>query len=168
MPRPVGHASPCQTSQTDYGNHGRLEATPQAYRCLNSEEEETAMTPGFQTPFDSIEDAHDFMTLLAQTVFETKLDLEADIQKESASDLTRRAEALKLTLYTLNKLEFHMNRSRRVLNDLRTLRRLLFEERTLSRLTARPKADRKARADTLLPPAASRSLSKMNSSVGAA
>ncbi|MGO9519190.1 MAG: hypothetical protein ACLPND_19325 [Candidatus Korobacteraceae bacterium] len=124
------------------------------------------MTPGSQTPFDSIEDAHDFMTLLAQTVFETKLDLEADIQRES--DFPRRAEALKLTLYTLNKLEFHMNRSRRVLNDLRTLRRLLFEERTLSRLTARPKADRKARADTLLPPAASRSLSKMNSSVGAA
>ena len=126
------------------------------------------MTPGSRTPFDSIEDAHDFMTLLAQTVFETKLDLEADVQRESASDLPRRAEALKLTLYTLNKLEFHMNRSRRVLNDLRTLRRLLFEERTLTKVAARPNAARKARAETLLPPAASRSLSKMNSSVGVA
>src|SRR5271165_4859976 len=109
------------------------------------------MTPASETPFDSIEDAHDFMTLLAQTVFETKLDLEADIQRESASNFPRRAEALKLTLYTLNKLEFHMNRSRRVLNDLRTLRRLLLEERTLSRLSARSKAPLKARGGTLLP-----------------
>ena len=126
------------------------------------------MTPGSRTPFDSIEDAHDFMTLLAQTVFETKLDLEADIQRESASDLPRRAQALKLTLYTLNKLEFHMNRSRRVLNDLRTLRRLLFEERTLSRLTARPKAPVKAMAETLLPAAASRRSSRATHSVASA
>jgi len=114
------------------------------------------MNPASATPFDSIEDAHDFMTLLAQTVFETKLDLEADIQRESESESNapRRAEALRLTLYTLNKLEFHMNRSRRVLNDLRTLRRLLFEERTLSRLTERPKAPAKAAAETLLPRAA--------------
>ncbi len=126
------------------------------------------MTPGSRTPFDSIEDAHDFMTLLAQTVFETKLDLEADVQRESASDLPRRAEALKLTLYTLKKLVFHMNRSRRVLNDLRTLRRLLFEERTLSRLTARPKAPVKATAETLLTPAASRPSSRATVSVASA
>jgi len=131
-------------------------------------EEATAMNPGSQTPFDSIEDAHDFMTLLAQTVFETKLDLEADIQKELGSNFPRRAEALKLTLYTLNKLDFHMNRSRRVLNDLRILRRLLFEERTLSRLTARPKAPVKARAETLLPPAASRSSSRARASAASA
>ena len=41
-------------------------------------------------------------------------------------------EALKLALYTLNKLEFHMQRSSRALNDLRTLRRLLFEERAVT------------------------------------
>ena len=84
-------------------------------------------------PFDSIEDAHEFLTLLAQTVFETKLDIEADVQRESGSTFVRRAEALKLALYTLEKLEFHMRRSRRILNDLRTLRRLLFEERTRNR-----------------------------------
>jgi hypothetical protein len=83
-------------------------------------------------PFGSIEDAHEFMTLMAQTVFETKLDIEADVQRESSSNYPRRAEALKLTLYTLSRLEFHMERSRRILNDLRTLRRLLFEERTAS------------------------------------
>ena len=108
------------------------------------------MKPGTGSPFDSIENAHEFLTLLAQTIFETKLDIEADVQRESSSNFPRRAEALKLTLYTLSRLEFHMNRSRRILNDLRTLRRLLFEERTLSALTARPQANGKARAETLM------------------
>jgi hypothetical protein len=90
------------------------------------------MNPISGSPFDSIEDAHEYLTLLAQTVFETKLEIEGDVQRESGASFPRRAEALKLALYTLNKLEFHMNRSRRVLNDLRTLRRLLFEERTVS------------------------------------
>jgi hypothetical protein len=61
-----------------------------------------------------------------------------------------------------------MNRSRRILNDLRTLRRLLFEERTLSSLTARPQANGKARAETLVTIAASRPSSQVNSSVGSA
>jgi hypothetical protein len=121
-----------------------------------------------ESPFDSIEDAHDFMTLLAQTVFETKLDIEADVQRESSSTFPRRAEALKLALYTLQKLEFHMLRSRRVLNDLRTLRRLLFEERTVSTVTQRPKGNGKAKADTLLPAMRSRSSSQVGSSVGSA
>src|SRR5208283_5717802 len=107
------------------------------------------MNQGNENPFGSIEDAHDFMTLMAQTVFETKLEIEADVQRESSSNYPRRAEALKLTLYTLSRLEFHMNRSRRILNDLRTLRRLLFEERTLSTRTERPRADGKPRADTV-------------------
>src|SRR5271167_2718588 len=126
------------------------------------------MKQELESPFGSIEDAHEFLTLLAQTIFETKLDIEADVQRESSSNYPRRAEALKLTLYTLNKLEFHMNRSRRVLNDLRIMRRLLFEERTLSELTAQPKADRKARAETLLPAAASRRSSRATGSVARA
>jgi hypothetical protein len=117
-----------------------------------------------ENPFGSIEDAHEFLTLLAQTIFETKLDIEADVQRESSSHYPRRAEALKLTLYTLNKLEFHMNRSRRVLNDLRTLRRLLFEERTPSTPTARPKGNGKAKAETLLPAAGVRHSSQATSS----
>ena len=120
------------------------------------------------SPFDSLEDAHDFMTLLAQTVFETKLEIEGDVQRESNADYPRRAEALKLALYTLERLEFHMLRSRRILNDLRTLRRLLFEERTVSAVTQRPKGSVKAKADTLLPAIRSRSLPQVGSSVGSA
>jgi len=121
-----------------------------------------------ESPFDSIEDAHDFLTLLAQTIFETKLEIEADVQRESSSNYPRRAEALKLTLYTLNRLEFHMNRSRRILNDLRTLRRLLFQERTLSALTARPQANGKARAETLFADVGSSRSSRVTSSVAGA
>jgi hypothetical protein len=39
-------------------------------------------------------------------------------------------EAVRLALYKLEKLEQHIKASRRLLNDLRTLRRLLFEERS--------------------------------------
>ena len=115
------------------------------------------MAQVIDTPFDNIENAHDFLTLLGQTIYETKLDIEGDLQRESISNFPRRAEALKLTLYTLIKLEFHMQRSGRVLNDLRTLRRLLFEERTVTALTARPQADGKAKAETLMIPVSPRS-----------
>jgi hypothetical protein len=126
------------------------------------------MNPASDSPFDTIENAHEFMTLLAQTVFETKLEIEADVARESSSNYPRRTEALKLALYTLTRLEFHMDRSRRILNDLRTLRRLLFEERTLTALTARPKANGKARAETLLPLAGSRPSSQATSPVASA
>ncbi len=109
------------------------------------------MNEAFENPFASIEDAHEYLTLLAQTVYETKLEIEADLDRESNTNYPRRTEALKLTLYTLTRLEFHMHRSRRILNDLRTLRRLLFEERTLTALTQRPATDGQARAETLLP-----------------
>ena len=126
------------------------------------------MNPASGSPFENIEDAHEFMTLLAQTVFETKLEIEADVARESSSNYPRRTEALKLAQYTLTRLEFHMNRSRRILNDLRTLRRLLFEERTLTALTARPEANGRARAETLLPRAGSRPSSRATSPVASA
>jgi hypothetical protein len=82
------------------------------------------------SPFDSIESAHEFVALLAETVRDAKLDVEADIQRESDSGSPRHLDALRTTLYSMEKLELHMNKSRRILNDLRSLRRLLFEERT--------------------------------------
>jgi len=112
-------------------------------------------------PFASIENAHDFMTQLGQTIFETKLEIEGGLLRDSNSNFPRRVEALKLALHTLIKLEFHMQRSGRVLNDLRTLRRLLFEERTLTALTARPQADGNAKAETLMTRVAPRSASRI-------
>jgi len=86
------------------------------------------MNPGLENPFDSIESAHGFVRLLAATVDDAKRELEADIAREELNP-SRRLDALRVALYNLKKLELDMNRSRRVLNDLRTLRRLLFDER---------------------------------------
>jgi len=82
------------------------------------------------SPFDSIESAHEFVALLSETVREAKLDVEADVQRESTSEVPRRLDALRTALYSIEKLELYMNKSRRILNDLRSLRRLLFDERS--------------------------------------
>jgi len=87
------------------------------------------MSPRMEDQFETLESAYDFVALLAETVAEAKRELESDVQRESASNLSRRLDALRIALYSLDKLELHVNRSRRILNDLRTLRRLLFEER---------------------------------------
>ena len=81
------------------------------------------------SPFDSIESAHEFVALLAETVRQAKQDVEADVQRESSAGSPRHLDALRTALYSMEKLEQHMNKSRRILNDLRSLRRLLFEER---------------------------------------
>ena len=47
------------------------------------------MAPVIETPFDSIENARDFLTLLAQTVLEARLEIEADLQQESNSNFPR-------------------------------------------------------------------------------
>ncbi len=84
-------------------------------------------------PFGTIESAHDFMTLLAAAVSQAREELKVDVDRESASaDLSRRLDALRVALYNVEKLELHLTRSSRILNDLRTLRRLLFEERSAS------------------------------------
>lgn len=82
--------------------------------------------------FDSIESAHEFVTLVSQVVLDTKRDIEADLQREmrsNASNFSRRVEALQIVAHCLVTLERHMRESRRILNDLRSLRRLLSGER---------------------------------------
>jgi hypothetical protein len=87
-------------------------------------------------PFGTIESAHDFMVLLAAAVSQAKEELQVDVDREAASpELSRRLDALRIAFYNIEKLELHLSRSSRILNDLRTLRRLLFEERTT---TGRP------------------------------
>ena len=98
------------------------------------------MNHGIETTFDSIESAHEFVGLLTEAIVEAKLDIEADVQRESGSTYPRRLEALRLALYQIEKLEFHMSKSQRILNDLRSLRRLLLEERTAGVLTLQPES----------------------------
>ncbi|HEX2770023.1 MAG TPA: hypothetical protein VHN12_12155 [Geobacteraceae bacterium] len=83
-----------------------------------------------ETPFDNIESSHEYVALLAETIEETRLDVEAQIVLAIAENATRRKEALQLVSHNLAKLSLHMTASCRILNDLRTLRCLLLGEHT--------------------------------------
>lgn len=90
-----------------------------------------------EAPFDSIESAHDFMDVLAQTVLEAMKDLHKEEQIALAQGHTRRAEAIGLAMFKCKTLVCHVHKSRRVLNDLRMLRTLILDERaTPDRLMA--------------------------------
>ena len=110
------------------------------------------MNPGAGNPFESIESAHDFVALLGETVIEAKKEIDADIQKELGSKLPRRVEALRLVSYSLEKLVLHMKKSCRILNDLRSLRRLLVTERAAPAPVMQHKPAPTARPDIPIPP----------------
>ncbi|MGB7761070.1 MAG: hypothetical protein WBL61_14645, partial [Bryobacteraceae bacterium] len=57
--------------------------------------------------------------------------VEAEIALAERESAERRKEALLLVSYSLAKLNLHITASRRLLNTLRTLRRLLLAERGL-------------------------------------
>jgi hypothetical protein len=80
-------------------------------------------------PFDSIESAHEFVVFLAERVEEAIKEVQAHSDQAKAESNARRVEALAVALFKMNQLSTHMQKSRRILNDLRTLRRLLFQER---------------------------------------
>lgn len=82
-----------------------------------------------ETPFDSIEGSHEYVALLADALDEARRDVEAEIAAAERDGAERRKEALLLVGYNLAKLNLHITTSRRILNDLRSLRRLLLAER---------------------------------------
>jgi hypothetical protein len=81
--------------------------------------------------FGSIEGAHDYLGLLQRSLDEAKEDIQGQTREAVDEGVERREKALRLVSYKLTRLEFHVTASRRLLNDLRTLRRLLFGERQL-------------------------------------
>src|SRR5580658_15852 len=85
-----------------------------------------------ETPFDNIESSHEYVTLLTEAIEISLAEVEADLALAGADEADRRREALQLVLFKMTRLKGHMTSSRRILNDLRTLRRLLLEERTLA------------------------------------
>jgi len=83
------------------------------------------------TPFDNIEGSHEYVRMLAEAVDEARRDVEQEIAAAEQDGADRRKEALLLVAYNLAKLNLHITSSRRILNDLRSLRRLLLAERGL-------------------------------------
>jgi len=80
-------------------------------------------------PLESVEGAQEYLKLLHTAVFEAGQEVEGDVGAQAAVEPQRRLEALRLVLYKLEQLEKHVKTSHRILNDLRSLRRLLLQER---------------------------------------
>ena len=87
------------------------------------------MNTPLQTPFDTVENAHQYVRLLVEAIAEAKSEIEADLGAAAQARSERRVEALRIVKFKLDKLEQHLKTSSRLLNDLRTLRRLLLDER---------------------------------------
>jgi len=84
------------------------------------------MAPNARTPFDSIEGAREYVRLLEETISDTRKTIDEDIAVATQTKgAERRLDALRLVNYKLNQLHGHFVESSRILNDLRTLRRLL-------------------------------------------
>ena len=82
-----------------------------------------------RTPFDSIEGTLEYIGLLRETIRTTQSDMQKEFVRAKSERAERRLEALHLVTYKLEQLSRHIDTSQRLLNDLRTLRRLLLGER---------------------------------------
>ena len=78
-----------------------------------------------ETPFDSIESAHEYVRLLACEVDSVTTLIQKEIDDAIAQQAERRVDTLRLVDYKLKQLAQHLGASRRILNDLQMLRRLL-------------------------------------------
>lgn len=87
------------------------------------------MSQESETPFDSIEGSYQYVDMLAEAIEEARRDVEAEVALAEQEQADRRKQGLLLVSYNLAKLEGHITTSRRILNDLRTLRRVLMSER---------------------------------------
>ena len=82
-----------------------------------------------ERPFDSIESAHGFMDILANTAVEVLVELKRDRDQALRDGDQRRAQAIDLAMFKLKMLGCYVYKSRRTLNDLRIIRRLILNER---------------------------------------
>jgi hypothetical protein len=88
------------------------------------------MTQSRQVRFDTLESAHEYVNQLRETVdAEFASILEDTAIAEQTSGEERRVDALRLVQHKLTSLRRNLLSSLILLNDLRTLRRLLLGER---------------------------------------
>ena len=90
-----------------------------------------------ETPFDSIEGSYQYVDMLAEAIEEARRDVEEEVVIAEKELADRRKQGLLLVSYNLAKLQGHITSSRRILNDLRTLRRVLMSERQTANRVAR-------------------------------
>ena len=86
--------------------------------------------------FPTIESAHNYLSLLGEAVDEARRELTAEIRGALRRKELRRAQGYQLAAHHIERLSRHLAASRRALNDLRSLRRLLLGERAATRAMA--------------------------------
>jgi hypothetical protein len=89
-----------------------------------------ALTGDPGTPFESIESAHAYLCLLAEAIEGNRREVEAEWAVARRDGADRRERALELIEYKMTRLAQHVALSRRLLNDLRLLQRVI-EARTI-------------------------------------
>jgi hypothetical protein len=77
-----------------------------------------------ELPFDSLESALEFTILLHSVATEAAEDLRRKLEQDGTE---RYRSGLNLALYKVTQLNFHLEKSRRLLNDLVRIRAVLLE-----------------------------------------
>ena len=96
------------------------------------------MNPAPVTPFESLESAHEYVSLLREAVDDAYGSIvQATVTAQQSKGAERRVDALQVVDLKLNQLRQHVLASLLLLNDLRTLRRLLLGEREGTEETSR-------------------------------
>ena len=76
-------------------------------------------------PFESIESALEFMVLLESVISDASEEIRGKLDHAATERYTN---GLNLALYKINQLSFHVQKSRRILNDLTLIRSVLVGE----------------------------------------
>ncbi len=81
-----------------------------------------------EAPFHDIESALEYINLLIEAAEEAKGQVGSDLLRAVEPELERRRQGLQLVIHKLTQLTSHLSASRRILGDLRMLRRVLTSE----------------------------------------
>ena len=89
-----------------------------------------------EKPFHDIESALEYINLLLDAAQEAKEQVEADLAWAVEPQLERRRQGLQLVIHKLTQLATHLSASRRILGDLRMLRRVLTSDIATPQVTS--------------------------------
>ena len=81
-----------------------------------------------EAPFHSIESAQEFLALLGETIDDALDEVQQELAACTMRQQQRQVDAWRIVLFTTSRLGTHVASSRRLLNDLRTLRNLLHRD----------------------------------------
>lgn len=79
-------------------------------------------------PFDSLESSYRYVCLLQEVLEEAQRTIDGELAEATTQQAHRRVEVLQVVKYKLCQLHDHLRGSRRILNDLRMLRRVILGE----------------------------------------